>query len=71
MYGGVTDDVLVLPFAVSLLSNVQPGQKNPWLSYHISEVKTPVVSKPSAFFRGIALKRKTLNEKCQFKIYNF
>ena len=32
--------------------------ENPWLSYHMSEVKTSVVSKPSAFLEELPLSEK-------------
>ena len=68
MYGGVTDGVLVLRFAVSLFSNVQPGHRK----IHGSRItrqrlKLPLCQNPLAF-----LEELPLNEKCcQFKIYNF
>ena len=34
------------------------SQKNPWLSYHMSEVKTSVLSEPSAFLEEMPLGEK-------------
>ena len=47
----------VSPFRCLAMSN-QVTEKSMWLSYHMSEVKTSVVSKPLAFLEELPLSEK-------------